>query len=354
MPVSEKKKVSEQPAGNLSITKTIEKAKEKAREYKSKIIENVMQEYNESSFKYLKLISKWKIHFGIMTLVAIVAAAVLSGEWFIKPKYRSFAIVYPSNITPYSEESTSEQMLQLFQSGDIRSALVRKFDLYKHYRIDSTDKLALAQMTAVYESNVEVNRTQFESIDINVLDEDPNMACAMVNEIINSMNLKARELQRDKTKEVEKVLRDQLASQKKDIDSIDNSLHELRVKYQLFDYDMQVKEVTKGYLKALNGGGKNLKEIDAMMRNLEEKGGEYYKLNKTMDVLLKSYSKTKVEYDNTQKDLTKELTYANVVTKPVPSYKKAYPVRWLIVLASVASANLFLFLLLIIIDSRKK
>jgi uncharacterized protein involved in exopolysaccharide biosynthesis len=332
----------------------MERAKEKAREFKSKIKERIMQEYSESSYRYLKLIGKWKLQFGIVTLIAIIAAAVFSGEWFIKPKYKSFAIVYPSNITPYSEESTSEQMLQLFGSADIRNALVKKFDLYSHYRIDSADKTALAQMSAVYESNVEISRTQYESVDISVLDEDPELACSMVNEIINCMNLKARELQREKTREVEKVLRDQMASQKKDIDSIDNTLHELRVKYQLFDYDMQVKEVTKSYLKALNGGGKNLKEIDAMMRNLEEKGGEYYRLSKTMDALIKSYDKTKVQYDNTVKDLTKELTYANVVTKPSPSYKKAYPVRWLIVVASVASANLFLFLVLIIIDSRKK
>jgi hypothetical protein len=302
----------------------------------------------------MKLIAKWKIHFGVVTLVAIAAAAILSGEWFIKPKYRSFAIVYPSNITPYSEESTSEQLLQLFQSADVRNALVRKFKLYAHYGIDSTDKTALAQMTAVYESNVEISRTQFESVEITVLDEDASQACAMVNEIISSMNMKARTLQREKTQEVVTVLSDQLAAQKHDIDSVDNGLHELRVKYQLFDYEMQVKEVTKSYLKAVNSGGKNLKEIDAMMRNLEEKGGEYYKLSTSLDGLLKSYNKTKVQYDNALKDLTKELTYANVVTKPAVSFKKAYPVRWLIVLASVASANLFLFIVLIVLDGRKK
>ena len=140
----------------------------------------------------------------------------------------------------------------------------------------------------------------------------------------------------------------------RNIDSIDSRLHELRVKYQLFDYDMQVKEVTKSYLKALSSGGKNLKEIDAMMRNLEEKGGEYYQLNKSMDALLKSYNKTKVEYDVVIRDLNKELTYANVITKSTPSFKKAYPVRWLIVLGSVASSYLFLFVLFFILDNRKK
>lgn len=313
-----------------------------------------MAEYTETSYNFIQLVIKKKIHFLVITIAAIAFSALFSSPWFIKPKYKSFAILYPSNITPYSEESTSEQMLQLFGSSDIRNAVVKKFNLYSYYGIDSTDKSASIQMMDVYDSRVEVSRTQYESVEISVLDEDPKRACGMVEEIIHSMNLKARELQREKSKEVEVVIKNQLELKKRNVDSINVRLHELRVKYQLFDYDIQVKEVTKSYLKAVAAGGKNLKEIDAMMRNLEEKGGEYFQLQKTLKVLLESYNTTKLEYDVVLKDLNKELTYANVVTKPAPSYIKASPVRWLIVLASVASTNLLLFLLFIILDTRKK
>ncbi len=313
-----------------------------------------MSEYTETSYNFIQLIIKRKIHFIVVTVAAILIASLFSSPWFIKPRYRSFAILYPSNITPYSEESASEQMLQLFGSADIRNAVVKKFNLFKRYGIDSTEKTASVKMMDVYDSRVEVNRTQYESIDITVQDEDPAIASQMVEEIIHSMNLKARELQREKTKEVEIVIKNQLELKKRNVDSLNIRLHELRVKYQLFDYDMQVKEVTKSYLKETSSGGKNLKEIDAMMRNLEEKGGEYFQLQKTLKALLDSYNATKIEYDVVIKDLNKELTYSNVVTKPAPSYIKAYPVRWLIVLASVASSNLLLFVLFIIIDSRKK
>ncbi len=312
-----------------------------------------MQEYTESSYNFIQLIVKRKIHFIIVTVVAIVVSSVFSSQWFIKPKYKSFAIVYPSNITPYSEESASEQMLQLLGSSDIRNAVVKKFNLFKDYNIDSTDKMATTYMAVTFQANVEISRTQFESVEISVLDEDPQQASDMVDEIINEMNLKARTLQREKSKEVEVVIKNQLDLKKRNIDSVNDRLHELRVKYQLFDYDMQVKEVTKSYLKALSSGGKNLKEIDAMMRNLEEKGGEYYELNKTLDAQLKSYNKTKLEYDVVIRDLNKELTYSNIVTKPTPSYKKAYPIRWLIVAGSLASAYLFLFVLFLILDNRK-
>ena len=315
-----------------------------------------MQEYTESSKNFIRMIMKWKIHFVIITVTAIIVAAVFSSAWFIKPKYKSFAIVYPANLKPYSTESETEQMLQLFRSADVRNAVIKKYHLSEHYGVDTTDKAGLGNLIATYENNVEINRTQFESIEIDVLDTDPVIASNMVEEIINAMNLKARNLQRDKAKEVVVVIKDQLNLKKHNVDSISAVLNELRVKYQIFDYKMQAKEVTKSYLKAISSGGHkdDLKEIDVMMRNLEEKGGEFYEMKKTLDALLKSYNLTQVEYDVALKELNKELTYANIVTQPVPSYKKAYPIRWLIVLASVASSNLFFFLILVVLDNRKK
>ncbi|MGZ4156708.1 MAG: hypothetical protein ACXVED_06100, partial [Bacteroidia bacterium] len=276
-----------------------------------------MQEYTESSKNFIRLIIKWKIHFIVITVAAIIIACVFSSPLFIKPKYKSFAIVYPSNIKPYSTESETEQMLQLFRSADVRDDVIKKFHLSdpNRYNIDTTEKTGLGNLYATYENNVEINRTQFESIEIDVLDTDPLMASAMVDEIISAMNVKTHNLQRAKAREVAALIKGQLDLKKHNVDSIKNTLNELRVKYQIFDYNMQAKEVTKSYLKAISNGGHKdaLNEIDVMMRNLEEKGGEYYELSKTFDVLLNSYNLTQVEYDNALKELNKDLTYSNVV-----------------------------------------
>jgi hypothetical protein len=314
-----------------------------------------MKEYTQSSYRFIAIIGKWKVHFLIISITAVVAAALFSSEWFIKPKYKSFAVVYPANISPYSSESETEQLLQLFHSSDVENAVINKFKLADHYGIDTTTKIGAWNLISTYESYVEINRTPFESVEIDVLDTDPQLACKMVEEIIVAMNAKARKLQRSKAKEVEVVLKNQLDFKKHSIDSINNRLDELRTNYQIFDYKIQVKELTKSYLKALSSGHKeNINELKTMIHNLEEKGGEEYQLSKIIDGLLLSYNTTKTDYDNAVKELTKEFSYTNLVTKAVPSYKKAYPVRWLIVLASVASANLFLFVVLLIMDNRKK
>lgn len=315
-----------------------------------------MQEYTESNYYFIRLLIRWKKHFLIVTAAALVVSIVFSGEWFIKPKYKSVAVIYPSNIIPYGAESASEQTIQLLSASDIRNAVTRKFNLAAHYDINTAAKAGITNLIKNYESNVTISRTEFESIEIKVLDTDPKTACAMVKEIIAQLNLKARNLQREKSKEVLKMHADQLVFKKRQVDSVNAAMQELRVKYQLLDYDAQVKEVTKNYLRALSSGAKreNLKDLDVLMRNLEEKGGEYYELKKTFDVVLNSYNNTRLEYDNALKDITKELTYTNEITRPMVADTKSYPIRWLIVVASVASANLFLFLLLLLMDVRKK
>ncbi|MES2591484.1 MAG: hypothetical protein V4608_06340 [Bacteroidota bacterium] len=315
-----------------------------------------MNEYTQNNYSILKLIKKWKIHFLIVTIVSIVLAVILSSSYFISPRYKSFALIYPSNIIPYSSESPSEQLLQLLESADIRNSVIKKFNLGIHYDIDTSNETGYSDLVNEYLSNVEVKRTQFNSIEISVFDTDPKTASKMVTEIIHSLNLKARSLQREKTKEVVVIFKNQLIVKKQQVDSINTILQELRVKYQLLDYDVQVKEVTKNYLKALSSGARKegLKDIDVMMRNLEEKGGEYNEMKQTFDVILESYNSTKLEYDKAISDLNKDLTYTNIVSEPFPADKKSYPIRWLIVAGAVFSANLFLLAVLIIMNSKKE
>lgn len=314
----------------------------------------MQEEYKESSYYFIRVVLRWKKQFLIVSAASIILAVLFSSEWFIKPRYKSNAIIYPSNIIPYSSESPSEQMLQLFESADIRDAVIKKFNLAGHYNIDTTEKGGISKLIKRYESNVEISHTQFESIEITVSDEDPGVACSMVNEIVNQLNLKARSLQRAKTAEVLVIVKEQLKRKQASLDSLDSVLKELRIKYQILDYDLQAKEVTKAYLKALSSGRNKVQDIDVMMRNLEEKGGEYYETKKTYDAMLGSYNGARIEYDNVLKDMTKELTYTNVVTKPSIADKKSYPVRWLIVVVSFIASNMFLFLMALVFDIRKK
>ena len=77
----------------------------------------------------LKVIFKWKWHIIAVTIVAAALGAIFSGPTFITPRYKSEAILYPSNVSSYSDETFTEQMLQIMESQDIMDSVVEIFNL---------------------------------------------------------------------------------------------------------------------------------------------------------------------------------------------------------------------------------
>ncbi|MDD4144560.1 MAG: Wzz/FepE/Etk N-terminal domain-containing protein, partial [Prolixibacteraceae bacterium] len=89
--------------------------------------------------RILQLIWNRKYHFIITGIIAIIISAVFSGPAFIKPKFKSTARVYPTNLWPLSEESESEQMLEIMNSKDIKIKMCEAFELDKVYRLNKKD-----------------------------------------------------------------------------------------------------------------------------------------------------------------------------------------------------------------------
>ena len=107
----------------------------------------------------VQTIFKWKWHIVIITLVAAVLGAIFSGSTFITPLYKSDATVYPTHIEEYSDETITEQMLQIMQSQEIMDSVVEKFNLMKHYKIDKSYKYWKTALIGEYRSNVSISRT---------------------------------------------------------------------------------------------------------------------------------------------------------------------------------------------------
>ncbi len=308
-----------------------------------------------NSTDLLRIVYRWKKHLIIVAVISLAGSVIFSSPYFIKPKYKSFALVYPSNLIAYSTESATEQMLQVTQSYDIRNKIIRTFNLFEHYGIDTTNtKSYRAQIYKMYDENITIKKTEFESMEITAYDTDPLIASEIVDSIIHYFNLKARELQVSKSKEVLIIAADQLKIKKNEMDSMENKLHEYSIAYGLLDYKSQSKEVTRAYMRGLStGNGKVPAETNKIMEGLKDKGTEFNALNEHLWRIRGTYNDLVEFYDNAYRDVTKKLTYANIVTKPFPSDKKAYPIRWLIVVITVGTSLLIAFIILMVIDMKK-
>jgi hypothetical protein len=304
------------------------------------------------SINISKELVRWRKHLLIVGLIALVASIIFSGPAFIKPRFKSYAILYPINLATYSQESPTENMIQLLESSDIEEQLIKDFNLYRHYKIDTIDNThKYTDVTRILEDYVSIKKTEYESVEVKVYDESPDTACAMVDSIISHMNQKARELQRAKTRELLETAQMRLNLKSKEIDSLEKLMDDYRLKYGLLDYDSQVKEYSRAYTKALSGNQKGLVESKKMLDMLAQKGGEFKILDDRIYKAKANYNDFKIELENLKKDMVKEWTYEHIVTKPIPADKKSYPIRWLIVVVSVCTSVFLAFLILLFYNS---
>lgn len=293
----------------------------------------------------------------IVGVVAAVLSVVFSSSTFIKPRYKSQAIVYPSNLGVYSEESPIEQMMQWFESRTIKENIIKEFNLAKHYDINPVDKLADYYLLLEYDDNIKINETKYESAEIVVTDTDPEQAYKIVNSIIDNLNKVIRAEHKKRALEEFKTVEIEFNTVKTELDSVANELKKMRMDYNIINYSAQSDHVVRGFLKTFDGANStnvNTPEILKLKKNIEEKGGDFIEYEKRFYYLIDSYNYWDNEYKKANRSLTRVMTYTNMVTEPAISYKKVFPVRWLIVGLSIFGAVFFAFIIILFQQKIKK
>tara|TARA_R110002049_G_scaffold251679_5_gene426102 strand:+ start:910 stop:1875 length:966 start_codon:yes stop_codon:yes gene_type:complete len=277
-----------------------------------------------------------------ITILGGILAAVFSGAAFITPKYESTAVIYPSNVWEYSDETALEQLQQYLESNIIRDSIINKFNLYQEYDIDTSDINAKTWVKLGYSEHISISETQFESIRIKALSVDPKKAKEIINEILHQLNFLVSRINREKVGEVV-VYRKKLVELKKaQIDSTLALLHKMSTEYKLMEYDAQSERVTEGYVSGLRSGkGGSFKEVEELFNNVSEYGPRFKSLLDLLEFHTEEYNERLVDYEIAESDFQKEVTYSNLLVEPEVNNKKAYPVRWLIVALSMIGSLVF-------------
>jgi capsular polysaccharide biosynthesis protein len=305
----------------------------------------------------LEIFWKWKKHLIIVGILAIVLSGLFSSSLFIQPKFKSTARIYPSfNIYTYSDESESEQLLEICNSLDIKFKVIDAFNLSEVYKINKQDPLYQTYILSEFNDNVSFKKTEYETVEISVLDTDPKRACSMCDSIISFVNEKINSLHRVKFEEVARSSGIGLKKVNREIDSLEQKLNFLRGTYKILDYESQSAQITKGMVKILSEGKKNTaggKELEQWMKNLEEKGGEYDLLAKEQKNSISERDSIKTVYDRSMSNVKSNLVFGHKVQSPVPADKKSYPVRWLIVLMSTFAALFAAMLVILVLENQK-
>lgn len=308
--------------------------------------------------RIVDLIWKRKMHFVIIACIAIVLSAVFSGPFFIPPQYKSIARVYPSNIIIMSDESRTEQMLEILNSDDIKFKMFEAFKLNEVYDVSADYPHFKTAMFGIYAKRVNIQKTPFETAKISVSDTDPIRAAAMCDSLIAFYNNKVGNMHRIKHKEMLDIYEKRIAKKHKELQHYKNSLDSIRTTSGIISQEQQTPEATRGYMNALIAGKTKDKsyaanKLEDIYQNLSKYGSDEYLYAQKFEATLASIIEFNLLYDEHLSEYEKKISYSHVVEKPFPADKKSYPVRWLIVLFSTVSAVFVALLTFLVLDHQK-
>ena len=302
---------------------------------------------NFNNLSLVQVVLKWKWHIIIITLAAAILGAIFSSSMFITPLYKSEAVAYPANITPYSDESETEQMLQIINSQSIMDSIIEKYDLWTDYKIDKNYKYGRTYMINEYRSKIKIGKTPYEAVSVTVMDKDPFVACDIARDILNFYDQKVHDLHTQKVGEVVEMYERQLREKQRNIDSLKQRYTEISSTYGISDISSQSRETTKSILS----GSTKAMELQS---NIEQFGAEIHDLHTKIAAEGNTYVATKLDYEKELRFFHSQLTYSNIITEPFPSDKKAFPVRWVVVALSALGALLLSIIVVFVLENRQR
>jgi len=306
----------------------------------------------------------------IISFTAALVSAVVS--LMIQEKFLSTVILFPAatnsiskslmaedfsgrqDINAFGEEEEAEQLLQILNSDEIEGYIREKYNLMQHYGIKNDEKFALTNTVKEYQDNVQFKRTEFNSVRIDVLDHSADTAALIANDIADRLDYVRTRMQHDRAQQGLKIIEQEYIQMQEYMKSMEDSLTAIRRK-GLTDFEVEIEQLTKAYYEALAKGNSSLvKELEKKIEIFQEYGSAYLSLTENLEFEREQLALLRAKYEETKADAEESLTAKFVVNRAWPAEKKAYPIRWLIVLVSALSAFLLTILGIIAIENFKK
>jgi len=315
-----------------------------------------MESNNYNFTSLVRLVRENFLVFLVVGIVAAILGFIISLPSFMPPKYSSSAVVYPINLEPYSDESETEQLLQYFEASAIRDSLIAKFNLFDRYEIDPETESARYYLIQEYNDRVVVNKTRYESVRLDVQDEDPVIAKEMADEILNQVTNKIRAEVNQWGMANANSYKKQLDYQQSVIDSIEVMSRKLNVDNNLLEYTSQSRELMRGYIEYAARDSKSpvLDTIQNWLKSSQETGSMVRMLQNMSYFAANQFDLLSRDYLFWRERAFSETEYLQVIVSPEVSDKKIWPVRWIILAVSVLSALVLTAVILAISRSIKQ
>ncbi len=325
-----------------------------------------------SSFSLLGLapiVQRWKN----LLLAAVALAAVVSTvvALLLPNIYKSTAVFIPTNPQTADPDRLVEgaklelsgrsedldRVLTIGESQPVALYVIRKFNLYKHYKIDDpgtdvSDDAVLRKFTG----NLDITHNERDAIELTFKDEDKQLAARIANDLVNAIDSVNQQLTLENRRKVLGLYRSRYTYLKDVFEQSRLQLVAARNRYGIYGLEQQGRYMakqlieTESALRVAEGGGPG--SVPGLRRALyaltHADGGNRVNIESYVrgaDSLSMFTSRVadlqgrlvgaRAAFETAEISLKSRVSSLYLVQKAYPATKKSAPIRWLIVVSSV-------------------
>jgi hypothetical protein len=301
-------------------------------------------------------------------LVSIAAAVVSSGiSLILKERYKSTVVLYAEqqhsfgaqlledvqkeDLLTFGEEEDAERLLQMINSDQVRNKIIDKYQLWDVYEIQREQRGSNTLIAKEYQNNVSAQLTKFGSVEVAVLDEKPERARDMANDIALFADSVANRMRSERAMTAFKYAESSLQSVLNEVKTMEDSMKVLQG-MGVYSYLDQIAALTEMYGTAIAGGYPDrAQKLQEQMDFLSKYGTTYVNLETNLKEAYEKLNVLRKRYDLMKIDVESNIPVMRVVDYASAADKKSFPIRWLIVAMSTLSAFVFTFIVLLVIDN---
>jgi capsule polysaccharide export protein KpsE/RkpR len=210
-------------------------------------------EYKESLLGVIQTLFKWKKPILMTTLIGAIGGVIIS---LVLPVYYESATTFyaasPDLAMPermfgttneameyYGEDEDIDRIMTIATSSELADFLIRTFNLYEHYDIDTTKAKSPYYVRLQFDKLYDVKKTKFDAIQLSVEDKDKQIAASMANAARVYIDEIAQRLIKNSQMELLKTYEANISEKEQQLRELNDTLRTIRSTYGVFNTETQ-------------------------------------------------------------------------------------------------------------------
>ena len=144
----------------------------------------------------------------------------------------------------YGTDDDVDRIITIAESGELKLFLIKQFDLYKHYDIDTANSKAPFKVMEHLDKLYDVVKTKRNAVELSVEDKDKGLSARMANAARDKVDEFAQRLIRESQSNNLKILESDFNSKQEEMKGINDTLTKMRSQYGVYDLEKQAETMT--------------------------------------------------------------------------------------------------------------